>query len=75
MSAWHSIPLAICKAHVPVHAHVLEQMPFYITVLLCLPIDVLTAVLGGIVLLSLCFYYPVNLATRRFGKKRLVLVS
>jgi len=50
-------------------------MPFYVTVLLCLPIDVLTAVLGGLVALSLAFNYPVNVATRRFGKKRLVLVA
>jgi len=50
-------------------------MPFYLTVLLCEPISLLTAVMGGLVVFSLLWYYPVHVWVRRHGKKRLTLLS
>ena len=41
-------------------------------VLLCEPLELLTFVIGGLVLISLVWYYPVFKLAERFGKKRLV---
>ena len=55
-------------------AMIQTALPFYLTVLLCEP-NMLTPVVGALVLTSLLWYYPVALLARRFGKKRLVLLA
>lgn len=50
-------------------------MPFYLTVLLEQSVNLLAAMVGGLVLLSLVWYYPINRLSSRWGKKRLVLFA
>ena len=50
-------------------------LPFYLTVLTCETLDLLTLVIGGIVLLSIPCYPVVAALARRHGKKRLILFA
>ena len=53
-------------------AMIQTALPFYTTVLVCAP-ELLTPVIGVLVLVSLIWYYPVARLAGRYGKKRLVL--
>lgn len=50
-------------------------LPFFVTSLLCLPENMSTAYFVAMTALSLVFYIPVNILTKRFGKKRLVVTA
>ena len=50
-------------------------LPFFVTSLLELPENMSTAYFVAMTALSLVFYIPVNMLTRRFGKKRLVVIA
>jgi len=54
---------------------ILTAMPFYVTVLLCESIHITPVVIGAIVGFSLFWCVPVNTASHRVGKKRLVIIS
>lgn len=48
-------------------------LPFFITVLMGLGENMFTPMFIGMTVMSLVFYVPINYATRRFGKKKMVL--
>ena len=48
-------------------------MPFYLTTLLCVPIELLQYVIGGLVLVSFLWYYPIAKLAARHGKKPLII--
>lgn len=50
-------------------------LPFFVTSLLRLPENMSTAYFVAMTALSLVFYIPVNILTKRFGKKRLVVIA
>ena len=50
-------------------------MPYYLTVLLRLPLEALTPVLGGIVAVSFACYLPVNRLVKCVPKKRIVIAA
>ena len=54
-------------------AMIQTALPFYLTVLLCEPITLLTFVIGGLVVISLIWYLPTAILAAKFGKKRLII--
>jgi len=50
-------------------------LPYFLTVLVQLSADLQLAIMGTILVVSFCLYYPANLAARRFGKKRPILFA
>jgi Na+/melibiose symporter-like transporter len=50
-------------------------LPFFITVLMGLPESYFTPMFIGMTAMSLVFYLPINFATKKFGKKRMVIFA
>lgn len=50
-------------------------LPFFVTSLLKLPEQWITYMMGGLTLLSLCFYPFVTMMTKKWGKKKLLIAA
>lgn len=50
-------------------------LPFFITMLMGLPENMFTPMFVGMTALSLVFYVPINILTRKLGKKKMVITA